>query len=102
MDLDARIRELAVQFLPEWRASLERLTEAIDASDLPEAERTAHMLAGALGSFGFGEAGMAARHVEAALRAGDLHEASKAIVGLRTGFLEIETALAGPDGPVEV
>jgi len=103
-ELDARIRALAKRFLPEWRERADALERALlsDPVDLPTAEDAAHQLAGALGSFGFGESGAAVRAIEAALRAGDQAGAIESLPGFRALFGIVRAELEDEKGPTEV
>ena len=87
-ELDANIRQLAIRFLPEWRERVDTLIAALGAEppDLQGADQVAHQLAGALGSFGFAEAGALARGIEVAIRAGNPEEAVDALPGFLASF----------------
>lgn len=86
--LDENIRKLAIRFLPEWRERVVALETALGAEppDLQVADVAAHQLAGALGSFGFEEAGALARAIEIATRAGDPAAAVMALPAFAAAF----------------
>lgn len=102
-DLDARIRQLAKRFLPEWSERAIALEAALraDPIDLATAQDAAHQLAGALGSFGFADPGASARLIEAALRVGDHAGAVGELSGFLALFGTIKAELEDQNGPSE-
>lgn len=84
-ELDQKLRELFLKFKPLVDSRLAAIETAIAAAEngsctedvRATAEREAHKLAGALGSYGFGRASELARELEQRFAAGSIDPAAR-------------------------
>jgi CheY-like chemotaxis protein len=88
------LREIIEIFLVDCPERLTELREALTHQDCAALERAAHRLKGALGNISANNAVAAARRVETAARAGDVHTASEALTKLEDALARLIPLLA--------
>jgi two-component system sensor histidine kinase/response regulator len=88
------LREIIEIFLVDCPERLMELREALTHQDCAALERAAHRLKGALGNISANNAVAAARRVETAARAGDVHAATEALTRLEDELARLTPLLA--------
>ena len=87
------LRELAEMFLDSLPQQMAELRAAIGRSDASAAQRLAHTLKGAVGTFGAQAAFEAALRMETLARQGDLSQVEPAWAAMEDAFAQLRPAL---------